>query len=306
MKRGVAQIFDEMTVMPEFQRLERIRHFQFSVRVFERNAQELLEAIELLAGENASLEIAAASNRSALHAVLEEIMRRLHNFVAAVLSLIDHARVMTNELYSKQEFPDYKSEVESRFVKNPLAQFVKDLRQYAQHYKLPGVDFKMRMTDGVLFRNLILRKQDLSKFAGWSSAAKRYLLNAPSEIDLREVVESYAEVVRDFYAWMGERQTQIHAGDIAAVEEKKTAARRAMAKDVPRHLEAGLKVLRDGVGDIRGVFAFGLGPQDHDTLADAPDDAQWVKRALDIFGRRFGPLPPQLVVELQAAAAARV
>lgn len=46
MKRGLSQIVDEMLEVPEFKRLERIRHSQLSVRLLERNACELLDAID--------------------------------------------------------------------------------------------------------------------------------------------------------------------------------------------------------------------------------------------------------------------
>ena len=307
MSREVLRIQDEMFAMPEWGRLQRINGLQRSIRLLEGNARELLASIALLTTDRRSMELMAVENRWKLDAALEEPMRLLHNFVASVLSLIDHSRVLTNELYPQgRGFPEYQTEVDKTFAKNPLARFVKELRQFAQHYALPHVGFTAHFVNGdggaTITRTLQLSKRQLREFSGWSSVARAFMNSQPENFDFSEIVSSYVELVRTFYRWMLQRQQAIHANDVAAVNAKKEEARRILAEDMPRALEFGLRVHQQGIGKPRDILVFGLGPQDYQTLAHMNEERAWVDAALEILATRFGAVPTELADRVRSAA----
>src|SRR5262249_2764892 len=146
--------------------------------------------------------------------------RLLHNFVASALTVVDHTRVMYRELYSEANiFPEYQLEVDRRFVKDPLIQFVQKLRHLAQHVRLPDVSYIVSGDMSDFGRRLLLRKSDLLEFSGWNAPAQKFLDSAPDEIDLADVVQKYQEKIRTFYKWMVTRQQEIHSSDIERVEK---------------------------------------------------------------------------------------
>jgi len=136
-------------------------------------------------------------------------------------------------------------------------------------------------------RNLALSKADLLEFDGWNVDAKRYLQAAPERIALLSVVTSYLDAVRAFYAWMLQRQADIHAADTAAVKAKQAMARKAMAADIPRLLAAGLDIFGKGVGRLQDIFGFALGPQDWVDLSSHEDNLSACVEAAGMSRRRL-------------------
>jgi len=130
-------IQDELMAMPEWKTLERIRNLGTSIRLLERNAEETLELLRFLTEDPKSWSLSDVRNRVLLDSFFEEMLRRLHNFVVAALTLVDHSRNLNKELYAQRGlFPEYQAEVERRFVNDPLVQFVQKLRHLAQHRRL--------------------------------------------------------------------------------------------------------------------------------------------------------------------------
>lgn len=121
----VLQLQDELLAMDEYKRLAVIRQFHISLHIFDGNAQELCQLLD--AG---SIPPSMVQSETYQH----EVARRLHNFVAGAFSLVDHAR----RLYGKRSkyvthFPNYQTEVNNRFTKDPLHRFLQGLRDYCLH-----------------------------------------------------------------------------------------------------------------------------------------------------------------------------
>jgi hypothetical protein len=226
-----------------------------------------------------------------------------HGFAA--LTLVDHTRIVYRELYEASgQFTEYQAEVERRFVKGPLVQFVQKLRHMAQHVRLPDISYNLSFDQqrGTT-RQLLLKKQDLLQTDVWNAPAKEYLRSAPDLIDLSELVTRYTDEIRAFYRWMAQRQREIHAGDIAAVESKQAEARSLMAPEIPRLLETGLTIWGQGVGALDNIFAFGFSPADWVRLSPLEGDMEaWTNAALELTEKKFGPLPAETVARIKEAA----
>lgn len=214
--------------MSEHKRLERIRHFGVSLSIFNKNYDELHHHLTIHNTPRISLALMGQEKRHLLHAYQIEITRFLHNYIASSLSLVDHTRNHYRELYGNNDlFPDYQVQIDIRFKNHPLSVFIKDLRQYLQHYQMPGLssrlvykkdapDFEMTIRMGVA---------DLNKFSGWKSKSKEYISSFEDDIDLMSLVKEYHEHVNEFYQWFIGRQMEIHKDDIEKVDLHKKKIR---------------------------------------------------------------------------------
>ena len=299
-------IQDELLAMPEWKRIARIQHFSTSLRLFHANKKEVTKLLDLMTVDPRGDALGNVSNRARLDAAMEEVLRLLHNFVAAAKSLVDHSRTLYRDLYEKTGlFPDYTTEAKSRFEEESLVQFVNGLRQFAQHYRLPALSYVTNFhVERGLQKKLVLQKANLVEFSGWNAPAKKYLDAAPAQIDIREVVDAYEVAVGAFYKWMEGRLKEIHAADMAAVTAKEKERTAALAKEIPALMEGVLQIFEShGIGQLHDVFAVALSPAEQFELeAIRSDTPQWVDEALRRVEARFGALPGKLVERLRRHA----
>jgi hypothetical protein len=149
-----------------------------------------------------------------------ETKRVIHNYLASVVSLIDHTRVFVNSLHHEKEFIEYQQVIDETFIKNPLCNFVKDFRQYIQHYKIPDVSYQTNALSLKSKWSIRIRTEELESFSGWKKDSKRFLKDNYPKVDLLETLKSYQEIVTKFYEWLTIRQKEIFADEIRQVEVK--------------------------------------------------------------------------------------
>lgn len=222
------RLIQEMKDMPEYQTLMKIRHFSISLDIFNGNYRELINHLNIHNDPQNSLELLGIRNKQKLHAFQREIIRLLHNYIASSLSLTDHARNHYKELYFKNNlFPEYQNEINERFTNNTLAVFIKDLRQYMQHYQSPGVSSRLQYKKGEpdFIIKLLLPLEDIKKYSGWHSYSKKFLEEQQDDIDLLDIIEKYHNLIVDFYDWFSSRQAIIHKEDERKVESHRMKTR---------------------------------------------------------------------------------
>lgn len=116
---------------------------------------------------------------SKIQSFRKEFLRRLHNYLASTYSLVQHTEVFTGHLRSEEAEKCFRVEKEKLERKNKCARFIRDLRAYAQHYRLPIVSatFGFRVLHPknrkVEFeQKLLLDKNDMLKWTRWSRQSK--------------------------------------------------------------------------------------------------------------------------------------
>lgn len=208
-----ARIQDELVASEEYKLIQRIRTFELSLEVFERNYRELDAAI----GRHLPTDVAGIVRLTQDHANRNEeqieITRLLHNFVAAALTLVDHTRVFHRELYATGNMiPDYQQQIDARFVNDGLANFVKCLRQFCQHYRLPLISTSLTIDAerGRIESGVRLRKSDLLQFSSWTAPARRFVDSMADEVDLHDLLNQYRQQILDFYRWFTAEQHRVH------------------------------------------------------------------------------------------------
>jgi len=285
--KRVVELYDELQSMAEFQLLQKIETFQHSLGVFEGNYREVRRLLEWQSQEPSAQELWHLKNRHLLEAFQKEVARLLHNFVAGAMSLIDHTRLHYRELYADSgQFPEYEGEVRARFAKNGLAAFVRGLRQYCQHYKVPPLVAQMSYTaqPPSWTSTILLDKSKLMEFSGWTAPAAGYLEQQGDSIQLLEVIEGYYSLVRDFYRWFSGRQRQVHESDLECVLAKQ---KEIDAIAIPDHLEAVVALAAERHWDPDECFAGILNPADWRQVArHAPDSPERCEKLIELVERR--------------------
>ncbi|MDQ3749460.1 MAG: hypothetical protein M3367_10700 [Acidobacteriota bacterium] len=187
---------------------EKIKEIERSLYIFQGNFKELLMEINNFS-QPENLVFFDVRNRENLESILVEIARRLHNFVAAALSLVEHTRRIVKEMYENTPFIlEYKSELEKRIIFNEQIQFVHDLRNFTLHYELPPIAASLELN--VIEHKLTIDIESLKKWTNWKSIPKKFLAVQSSDIILIDLVKKYAEIIFLFHDWLYNKQCEIH------------------------------------------------------------------------------------------------
>lgn len=165
-----------------------------------------------------------------------ETKRLIHNYLCSVITLIDHSRIYINKLHPENSFDEYQIKMKSTFIDVPVCSFVKELRQYLQHYKLPEISFQKNAMSIRQYASMTINKEELLKFSGWKKESKKYINTSINSIDLRKVLKEYQLIVCVFYDWLIKRQKEIFEKEIIKVEELKNEIKILKLKKIEQKL----------------------------------------------------------------------
>jgi hypothetical protein len=231
--QSVLALDKELKATAAYHVVKEIRGFSRSIKLFEGNYQQLADSLEYFSDAERSFELEQAGHEKLKVHFQSEVVRLIHNFVAAALSLVDHTRIHYRKLYGEGEFPEYRDRLGEAFADDQLANFVKGLRQYFQHFGLPHIYFETAWSrdNPIFLRTVRLRNRELQDF-DWKQKAREFLLSQSEDIDLFLLVKTYHEKVVQFYEWFQGRQEEIHADQFAEVAEKQMQIRRIALPDI--------------------------------------------------------------------------
>jgi hypothetical protein len=232
-------------------------------------------------------------NRDQMNLAMRDIIRRIHNFVATALSLIDHTRNLHRKLYSDtDEFPDYQSRINSEFFHDPLSQFIKCLRVYCQHYRAPNLDVTTSWEQGAEKPTITfnLLKVDLESFDRWSATAKKYLDDVDEKVNVLEVATQYREKVIAFYEWFQSRQEEIHASEIQRFRKKESEI---LSLTLEQKIDTSFAQSRQKLPHRKDeIFTSIFTSREFDELENIPRDSQnRPLRAVELLEERFFSIP---------------
>ena len=123
-----------------------------------------------------------------------EVTRLLHNFVAAAKSLVEHTRNHMRAKYAATDFKkEYQARIDQHFTRDPLVQFVEDLRNYMLHKSLAAASLILISDQGKLATHsyVALVPEKLSEWDGWTEGARPYLDTLGDQNSLKELVGAY-------------------------------------------------------------------------------------------------------------------
>ncbi|GAA4110708.1 hypothetical protein GCM10022215_06040 [Nocardioides fonticola] len=188
--------------------------------VMTRNQDELLVFVRAVEADvrNAARLAGNVGSDEPRRDMFRELIRRLHNYVASVGTLIDHTR----NLMRKYEGTSTYAEFEARRLaatSNDVVSFVSKLRNYVLHVGVPGVGIQFSVTNGEENVTIFLDRDRALQWKDWPKAARRYLNSKPSKLSVVDVIEEYGGVIEELYRWLYDQFPTLHGEDIAAVNE---------------------------------------------------------------------------------------
>lgn len=141
-------------------------------------------------------------NRNKLEDFQIEFARHLHNYLAAVKSLVDHTRVLKRKLLLSNKFEELYKKQRNETLGTDTITFIQQLREYAQHYELlpSGVLFSVDKDDDEKI-TLILTTSTLLSFSNWKQASLRILNASPENVDIFKLLQEYQDSINEFYKW---------------------------------------------------------------------------------------------------------
>src|SRR4030042_2250022 len=100
----IVELSEKLRDTQQQRRWARIDQFSLGLQIFRGNSQDLLKPLKNAQRTEVALSLGAVKNRLLLDAFLRDLARRIHNFVSAALSLVDHARRFVDKHYEAHSF----------------------------------------------------------------------------------------------------------------------------------------------------------------------------------------------------------
>lgn len=192
-----------------------------SVGVFQRNAAELLAVLN--AGESDQELIPELFQNVRPPLVRDEYFarldQRLHNTLAAAVSLVDHTRRLVNE-YEGTGFAEKFGPRNEAVRSADSSVFVRDLRNYLLHYGQAPFVSHVRLSDagteGDLISEIRIDGPTLVRWSKWSAGSRAFIEASGAELLLTAAIRSYVDAMTDLYRWVFEQFEVLHGNDIDA------------------------------------------------------------------------------------------
>ena len=215
----IERLQKELEQSPEWDRLWSVREFHSTVEIFRANAAEVMRFLR--ESEQADTN-ESVFEVEAFRSLQQELARLVHNFAAAAFTLVEHARAFFGAKYGTSSlFAAYDAEVERRFRKNPLHNFLQGLRNYVVHQRFPAMTTMRSWSQGGRITHLhFWQRIDLLKSDRWNATAKLFLEQSIEQIYVKHVVFDYEKLVNEFYEWVFDRLKKFHASDEEVVAHR--------------------------------------------------------------------------------------
>ncbi|MGE5694559.1 MAG: hypothetical protein ACM4D3_04785 [Candidatus Sericytochromatia bacterium] len=180
---------------------------------------------------------------------VNELVRRLHNYLTSVTSLVESRRIVMRHRWpgkagnadiceacgrpmpskeDKSEFEavDYSEKLAEAFETGERV-FMSKLRNYCTHYSIPLPQLSTTWTwergvGSMTVNTLQLDRDKPLRWDGWEGPAKAFLESRPEYFDLAPIVESYVNAANQFAAWFWEQINRRSAALIDEITSKAT------------------------------------------------------------------------------------
>jgi hypothetical protein len=193
---------------PAYIEYEELTAFQQTLAgIFIANGRELA-ALLAAASENQELALELMQNvreRTVADEFMAMVARALHNYVASSATVGDHSRRLMADRTGPiaEEFERRKQEA----MKNPELPFIKDLRNFMLHRKLPfmGHSFQVTRTEdgkAAMRSEVRLSVGELLEWRDWKAPARRFLEALEEPITLRQLIERHEQLMRELNVWL--------------------------------------------------------------------------------------------------------
>src|SRR5215472_4096614 len=186
-ERKIVELDEEIKRLPGYDiYFHHIKGLELSRYIFDKNYQDLVAILNFVTVDPRGNELHRAENKEKLTAFSYEIVCKLHNYIAAVETLVSHSRTIHVNLCEKRHlFPDYDERVDADFNNDPLAGFMQELRNYFLQEQSPDVSFNTRIdSQGKSVRRACISLKHLQGKNDWKARSQVFLQNLTADVDI--------------------------------------------------------------------------------------------------------------------------
>jgi hypothetical protein len=219
---------DELNASVGYQALALMHYIRRIGYVFQGNAAQYTTLVARMQNPEFSLPILDISNRQAHDDLLSEVERLLHNVLMALSTRIDQQRVFMKKHFSQDAalMSEYLAKVKGDFGSYAPSVFLRDLRNYMTHHRLPVAQSRQTISMQSFSVTFILLRRSLCEWPKWTSEAKKWIAGQGDEIDIACMIDEYARIAGGFDSWLHDRIGFKYASEISVYEEAAIAFNR--------------------------------------------------------------------------------
>lgn len=216
----VANLRDQLLVHEGKKAKSKISQFEVVFHIYSANKNELSNHLNKVADIEYAKNLFTGQGDVSRIETYREFVRLFHNYSLSIGSLIDITRRLMNKYYDENDILNaYQSKIDSIFVHNALAGFLKDLRNYFTHYQVPHIYQQLKLSvDKPNYSGFQLMRDKLLEDYNWKSNSKKFLKNQEERFDVLNLIISYDQVVDEFYKWLLETIQDYHSNDLKEME----------------------------------------------------------------------------------------
>lgn len=187
-------------------------------RMVDSNLNELLSLLDV-AEQNEDLQMALVSDGAdpeKQDAVYNELYRLLHNYLAAVKTMVDHSRNHVRRYKGSAFQQQYQRRVNA-IATEGVAVFVQDLRNVVLHHELPvvGTKFTFRPDQEIQVSMTLPPDALLATSDRWTAPARKYIAAQGENLSLRKCVGEYATLTNSLTTWLRDQFLVLHGDQLA-------------------------------------------------------------------------------------------
>ncbi len=223
-ERKIVELGEEIKKLPGYDiYFHHIKGLELSRYIFDKNYQDLVAILNFVTVDPRGNELHRAEHKDKLAAFGYEIVCKLHNYIAAVETLVSHSRAIHVSLCEKNHlFADYDERVNTDFNNDPLAGFVQELRNYFLYEQSPDISFNTRFdSQGKLTRRAYIPLKHLHEKKDWKARSQVFLQNLTQDVDIVELATTFKLRVTAFQDWFRMRLLEVFKEDLALLDEKR-------------------------------------------------------------------------------------
>ncbi len=172
--------------------------------VFQANVAQYNGLVARVQDPAFALPIFDVSNPQAHDDLHSEVERLLHNVLMALSTRIDQQRAFMARHFRHDPTLTgrYAAKVKSDFGDYTPTGFVRDLRNYLTHHRLPVARSRQTFSLQSFAVTFILLRRPLLEWSGWKNDTKTWLQGQDEEIEIVELIDGYARIAGSFDKWL--------------------------------------------------------------------------------------------------------
>lgn len=186
-----------------------------SYYVFDGNYLSLKHILEEFEQPTVFVRLWEERHHDRLDLFLNDTLRSFHNYLAGAKTLLEHTRVLKDDLYGVTPFAEeYRAQREEKIKGTPLIPFVEDLFSFMLLEEIPFALAELSLGgvgDGIEVDSAVkLEVSKLREWKQWSDEGREYLAGLDDKVKLGDIIDEHKSIVAEFYRWFATRQSDLH------------------------------------------------------------------------------------------------